>query len=94
MEAFKKKIENLCSFINRKWIKYQRSLTRFQQYNNEWLEGETNFIIGRKCKRGRPQLSYSEASDRLKRKLVSDVFFTKTGRPHCQKNFIDAKRSY
>lgn len=73
MEAFKKKIENLCSFINRKWIKYQRSLTRFKQYNNEWLEGETNFIIGRKCKRGRPQLSYSEASDRLKRKLASDV---------------------
>ncbi|XP_017464829.1 PREDICTED: uncharacterized protein LOC108358166, partial [Rhagoletis zephyria] len=79
-DDIRKKIRNLFSYVTKKLSNCNRSLKRFKEKHATWISATAVISISDKdyekpcsSKIGRPQVNYTCAKDRMKRKLANDL---------------------
>lgn len=79
-DEIRKKIQNLLAYVSAKLSKCNRMVNRFKEKYPQWVSATTIIEISendfeKPCssKAGRPNVSYTNAKYRLKRKLASDL---------------------
>lgn len=73
------KIDSFCSHATQKWKKNGRSLQNMITYESHWLGMDIVFALSNVSHKGRPTVSYSEGSERQKRRLASEVCSQQSG---------------